>query len=188
MLPSGFKCTNCSMASELGKSLKLLFLGNLVPMITSMLWMISWSLGNRVLYRSFTRNSYMLNTNCTCTTLHWMIQYFVQQFVRGLKPDIRGAVQSQDPDTIEKALHLASIQENIVSRNKFKPTKPAPLTRPFPSAVKDSKHHNRIVNCGKQDKQEITRRPTIFVIIVDNPSFLPILTLAWRDQRDNFIN
>jgi hypothetical protein len=68
-----------------------------------------------------------------------MIQYFVQQFVRGLKPDIRGAVQSQDPDTIEKALHLASIQENIVSRNKFKPTKPAPLTRPFPSAVKDSK-------------------------------------------------
>lgn len=49
--------------------------------------------------------------------------FFVQHFVRGLKEELRGAVHSQDPDKLEKALRLASIQEDILAKSKYKPAR-----------------------------------------------------------------
>jgi AMMECR1 domain-containing protein len=51
--------------------------------------------------------------------------------VNGLKDEIRWTVQSQLPDTVDKAGILARIQQQVLERQKFKApisynTKPAP--------------------------------------------------------------
>lgn len=62
--------------------------------------------------------------------------------MRGLKEEIRGAVHSQDPDKLEEAVHLASIQEEMVPMAKFKPSKPA-YWKSFQSSFKESKQHQQ---------------------------------------------
>jgi hypothetical protein len=39
--------------------------------------------------------------------------YFISQFVKGLKPEIRYQVQGQVPATMERAVMLAKIQQQI---------------------------------------------------------------------------
>lgn len=46
--------------------------------------------------------------------------YFISQFVKGLKADIRYGVQGKAPDTMEKAVRLAKIQQTIQSKAKSK--------------------------------------------------------------------
>jgi hypothetical protein len=46
--------------------------------------------------------------------------FFASQFVNGLKEDIRYTVQSQVPETIDRAVLLAKIQQKIVERGKAK--------------------------------------------------------------------
>lgn len=67
--------------------------------------------------------------------------FFVQHFVKGLKQDLRGAVESQDPEKIERAVHLATIQEDIAQRPKFKFSKqvlPSKQTLATPREAKGS--------------------------------------------------
>ena len=47
-------------------------------------------------------------------------EFFVTQFLKGLKNDIRSAVQIQVPDKMTKAVMLAKIQQKILDRNKTK--------------------------------------------------------------------
>jgi hypothetical protein len=46
--------------------------------------------------------------------------FFVNHFTRGLKPEIRDAVQSQVPDTMHRAIMLARIHQRVLDRTKAK--------------------------------------------------------------------
>lgn len=46
--------------------------------------------------------------------------YFVSQFIKGLKSEIRNWVQGQVPSTIERAVMLAKMQQNIQEKGKGK--------------------------------------------------------------------
>ncbi|XP_072147882.1 uncharacterized protein [Setaria viridis] len=49
--------------------------------------------------------------------------FFITQFTRGLKPDIAAVVQSQLPQTMETAVRIAKVQEQLLDRQKFRPNK-----------------------------------------------------------------
>ena len=49
--------------------------------------------------------------------------YFVTQFIKGLKPELRFGVQSQVPDTMQRAIMLARVQQQIVDSKPYKATK-----------------------------------------------------------------
>lgn len=51
-------------------------------------------------------------------------EFFVSQFLKGLKHDISSAVQIQVPDKMTKAVMLAKIQQKILDRSKTKSQKP----------------------------------------------------------------
>lgn len=44
--------------------------------------------------------------------------FFITQFLRGLKPEIGNVVQSQIPETMERAMLLARIQQQVVDKGK----------------------------------------------------------------------
>lgn len=50
---------------------------------------------------------------------------FVTQFVKGLKPEIQDPVLSQGPLTVDRAAHLALLQQDMQEKRKFKPHKNA---------------------------------------------------------------
>jgi hypothetical protein len=67
--------------------------------------------------------------------------FFASQFVNGLKEEIRYTVQSQVPETVDRAVLLAKIQQRIVERGKVKNHKQPPLFRAATSYNKpDSKN------------------------------------------------
>ncbi|RLN11703.1 hypothetical protein C2845_PM09G18080 [Panicum miliaceum] len=45
--------------------------------------------------------------------------FFVTQFMRGLKFELRAGVQSQVPDTVKKAVMLAKVQQQLLDSKKF---------------------------------------------------------------------
>jgi hypothetical protein len=51
--------------------------------------------------------------------------FFVSQFMKGLKPELKGSVMSQVLALVDKAILLAKIQEKLQEKGKFKATKPA---------------------------------------------------------------
>jgi hypothetical protein len=54
--------------------------------------------------------------------------FFVSHFVNDLRDDIKHVVQTQLPDTVDKANLLAQIRQQALSRTKFKSTKWAQAT------------------------------------------------------------
>jgi hypothetical protein len=46
--------------------------------------------------------------------------FFTSQFISGLKDELRGAVQAQLPDSVDKASMLAKIQQQVLDRPKFR--------------------------------------------------------------------
>lgn len=46
---------------------------------------------------------------------HYDEQFYVSQFIRGLKSEIRGLVESQIPETVERAILLALVQEEVLA-------------------------------------------------------------------------
>lgn len=46
--------------------------------------------------------------------------FFVTQFIKGLKPEIGGVVQTQVHETLERAILLAKIQQQVADKNKQK--------------------------------------------------------------------
>lgn len=49
--------------------------------------------------------------------------YFVTQFIKGLKPELRFGVQSQVPETMQRAIMLARVQQQIADSKPSKATK-----------------------------------------------------------------
>lgn len=57
--------------------------------------------------------------------------FFVTQFPKGLKPEISGVVQTQVPDTLERAILLAKIQLQVLDKSKYKVQKNNAGFKPF---------------------------------------------------------
>lgn len=56
--------------------------------------------------------------------------FFVTQFIKGLKPELKFGVQAQVPDTMERAIMLAQIQQQLQDSLPSKPTKLQSSTKP----------------------------------------------------------
>lgn len=60
-------------------------------------------------------------------------QFFVSQFIKGLKSEIRGMVEAQVPETIERAILLALVQQEVLAYNKQHGQKQWPAARTEPA-------------------------------------------------------
>jgi hypothetical protein len=49
---------------------------------------------------------------------HYDEQFYVSQFVKGLRSDIRAAVESQVPEIVEHATLLALVQQEVLAEAK----------------------------------------------------------------------
>jgi hypothetical protein len=56
--------------------------------------------------------------------------FFISQFISGLKPDIRVAVQTQVPNTLHRAVMLAKLHQRVQDHSKGKFQKSLPVTKP----------------------------------------------------------
>ncbi|KAK1607032.1 hypothetical protein QYE76_030705 [Lolium multiflorum] len=70
-------------------------------------------------------------------------QFFVSQFIRGLKSELRGAVESQVPDSLERAILLARVQEEVLAAakpwaQKYNSAARADPVAPRPEAAKSA--------------------------------------------------
>jgi hypothetical protein len=68
--------------------------------------------------------------------------FFITQFTRGLKPEISAAVQSQLPETMERSVMLAKIQQQLLDKTKskaYKSYQTQKYTRYYPAARPESK-------------------------------------------------
>ena len=57
--------------------------------------------------------------------------FFVTQFIKGLTPEISAAVLSQVPNTMQRAIMLACIQQQLIDKGKLKSSKHQSLTKSF---------------------------------------------------------
>jgi hypothetical protein len=55
-------------------------------------------------------------------------QFYVSQFIRGLRSDIRAVVEAQVPETVERAILLALVQQEVLAESK--PWAPRPPYQP----------------------------------------------------------
>ena len=62
--------------------------------------------------------------------------FFTTEFLRGLKHEIGNVVQSQVPDTVERAILLAKIQQQVLDKGKYKWNKYAASTKPSTPPLK----------------------------------------------------
>jgi hypothetical protein len=49
---------------------------------------------------------------------HYDEQFFVSQFIKGLKNELRASVESHMPETLERAILLARVQEEVLAEAK----------------------------------------------------------------------
>jgi hypothetical protein len=49
---------------------------------------------------------------------HYDEQFYVSQFIKGLKSEIRAAVESQVPEFVERAILLALVQQDVLAEAK----------------------------------------------------------------------
>jgi hypothetical protein len=64
--------------------------------------------------------------------------YFVSQFIKGLKPEIRYQVQGQVRENMQRAVMLAKIQHTIHERRRYKSQRPAALFKPTSTTTSKS--------------------------------------------------
>jgi hypothetical protein len=64
---------------------------------------------------------------------HYDEQFFVSQFIKGLKSEIRGAVEAQLPESVERAILLALVQQEILADSKSWSHRPQLPTRADPT-------------------------------------------------------
>jgi len=62
--------------------------------------------------------------------------YFTTQFVKGLKSDIRGGVQCQVPDSVNRAILLARVQQQVLDSTKFRYPKSSVSGKAFATPAK----------------------------------------------------
>jgi hypothetical protein len=61
--------------------------------------------------------------------------FFITQFTRGLKPEIAVVVQSQLPQTMETAVRIAKVQEQLLDKGKLRYTKQQYPPKTYPNSV-----------------------------------------------------
>jgi len=66
--------------------------------------------------------------------------FFVTQFIKGLRTDLRAGVQSQVPKTVRKAVMLAKIQQQLLEDKKSRSSKFSPSPKSSLSSVKTDTH------------------------------------------------
>lgn len=49
---------------------------------------------------------------------HYDEQFFISQFIKGLKAELRAMVESQVPETLERAFLLARVQQEVLDKAK----------------------------------------------------------------------
>jgi hypothetical protein len=63
---------------------------------------------------------------------HYEEQFYVSQFIRGLKSELRAAIESQVPETVERAILLALVQQELLAEAKPWAHRPQPQHKPEP--------------------------------------------------------
>jgi hypothetical protein len=70
-----------------------------------------------------------LSYQISIQNLHYDEQFFISQFIKGLKSQIQGAVEAQVPDNVERAILLALVQHEVLADNKLWPHCPTFVAR-----------------------------------------------------------
>ena len=84
--------------------------------------------------------------------------FFVSQFVKGLRYDIGAVVQSQLPQTVDRAILLAKVQQQVLEKGKTKNQKPSvPPRHQSWAAKQDSKYSTPTTQLSKE-RQILTYR------------------------------
>lgn len=78
--------------------------------------------------------------------------YFISQFIKGLKPELRYQVQGQVPAILERAVRLAEIQETIQEKTKTKFQRTGNQTRQssFSLGKNDQRPQSTLVGVSKE--------------------------------------
>jgi hypothetical protein len=78
--------------------------------------------------------------------------YFISQFIKGLKPELRYQVQGQVPTILERAVRLAEIQETIQEKTKTKFQRTGNQTRQssFSLGKNDQRPQSTLVGVSKE--------------------------------------
>ena len=113
--------------------------------------------------------------------------FFTAQFLRGLKPEVGNVVQSQVPDTVERAILLAKIQQQVIDKGKYKWNKYATNAKPSAPPLKlDQKGGSSTSPLWRErDKQGTIWRPTTCVSIAESPLMQIISNPALKGHKTN---
>jgi hypothetical protein len=74
---------------------------------------------------------------------HYDDMFFTQQYIMGLKDDIKGMVEAQMPTTVLKASTLAKVQQMVLDRSKPKFSKPTSQHKQYHQPKADSKQNGQ---------------------------------------------
>jgi hypothetical protein len=111
--------------------------------------------------------------------------FFIAQFTRGLKPEISVAVQSQLPGTMERAVILAKIQQQLMEKTKYRFSRGLSNQR-FSNSIAASKQDSKAVTVPSPLTKERQKRDyckaTTCATTALNSLTLPILLSVPRDQ------
>jgi hypothetical protein len=85
--------------------------------------------------------------------------FFVTQFIKGLKMEIGSVVQAQIPETMQRAILLARIQQQVLDRGKTRNYRTAPAFKQIQQSVKnDTKTGNQANGLWKERQTRDYRR------------------------------
>jgi hypothetical protein len=89
-----------------------------------------------------------LSYRITIQNPHYAEQFFVSQFIKGLKTKISGMVEAQVPETVERAILLALVQQEVLADAKPWHSKHGLQARPEAPGLKPEapKQHLKIGN------------------------------------------
>ncbi|GJN02857.1 hypothetical protein PR202_ga20245 [Eleusine coracana subsp. coracana] len=109
--------------------------------------------------------------------------FFVSQFVKGLKEGIREGVQAQIPETVERAVLLAQIQQETQERHKYRPSKPANTAKPGSTPKLDNKHSAGSSEYWKERQLRDYRRANNLCYFCGDKLTMCILRSVPNDQK-----
>lgn len=93
--------------------------------------------------------------------------FFAKQYMKGLKEELRNAVEPQRPISVKEAAIIATIQQGVLDRSKARQHRQANVQKPYQQFNRDNKkklHHN--LNCGRTDNSGTIGKLIICVIHV----------------------
>jgi len=93
-------------------------------------------------------------------------EFFVSQFLKGLKDEIKSAVQIQVPDKMTKAITLAKIQQKIVDRSKSKFQKSGSYVKGGSTSVKHDTRATPALSPLWKERQECDYRKSTWSLFL----------------------